>query len=142
MESLLVILIIVFAVLQIILFFKIWGMTDNVRKLSSHFCPTRSFKEPTIEIAKALTMGDINKAAQLLSRQLDDYHDILIDKIYVSGLYTTDMAQEKWTSALQKHEAILTQLGLKLDEKYSGFDFNKFTKRKQTLDRYSISEEW
>ncbi len=31
-------LIIVFGVLQIILFFKIWGMTNDVRKLTEHFC--------------------------------------------------------------------------------------------------------
>ena len=28
----------VFGVLQIILFFKVWGMTNDVRKMASHFC--------------------------------------------------------------------------------------------------------
>ena len=34
-----VFIILVFAVLQIILFFKIWGMTNDVRKLRMHFIP-------------------------------------------------------------------------------------------------------
>ena len=32
------VIVIVFGVLQIILFFKIWGMTDNVKRLTEHFC--------------------------------------------------------------------------------------------------------
>lgn len=33
METLLAVIFIVFGILQIILFFKIWGMTDNVRAI-------------------------------------------------------------------------------------------------------------
>ena len=29
---------IIWGILEIILFFKIWGMTNNVRKLTTHFC--------------------------------------------------------------------------------------------------------
>jgi hypothetical protein len=32
------IFIIVWGILEVILFFKIWGMTNNVRKLTNHFC--------------------------------------------------------------------------------------------------------
>ncbi|WP_278570620.1 hypothetical protein [Prevotella melaninogenica] len=39
MEGLLYLVLGVFAALQIILFFKIWNMTDNVSKLTEHFCP-------------------------------------------------------------------------------------------------------
>lgn len=38
MEVLVSLIIIVFGVLQIILFFKLWGMTNDVRKLTEHFC--------------------------------------------------------------------------------------------------------
>ena len=33
------IILIVFGVLQIILFFKLWGMTNDVRQLKEHFVP-------------------------------------------------------------------------------------------------------
>ena len=33
------IILIVFGVLQIILFFKLWGMTNDIRKLKDHFVP-------------------------------------------------------------------------------------------------------
>ena len=40
MEVFVSLIIIVFGVLQIILFFKLWGMTNDVRKLTEHFCDT------------------------------------------------------------------------------------------------------
>lgn len=40
---------IVFGILQIILFFKIWGMTNNVRKLTKHFCEHATNEESKLE---------------------------------------------------------------------------------------------
>ena len=39
------ILMIAWGILEIILFFKIWGMTNNVRKLTNHFCKTTPIPE-------------------------------------------------------------------------------------------------
>lgn len=36
--NLFAIVLIIFGILQIILFFKLWIMTDNVSKLTEHFC--------------------------------------------------------------------------------------------------------
>ena len=38
MEMFVSLIIIVFGILQIILFFKLWEMTNNVRMLTEHFC--------------------------------------------------------------------------------------------------------
>lgn len=61
------IIMIVFAILQIILFFKIWGMTNNVkeiaRKLECDF-------EPVDYVRKALLKGNKKKAADLLTDAL------------------------------------------------------------------------
>lgn len=38
MEVFISLIIIVFGILQIILFFKLWGMTNDVRLLTEHFC--------------------------------------------------------------------------------------------------------
>ena len=45
-------LVIAWGILEIILFFKIWGMTNNVRKLTNHFCKTAPIPE-TKPIPKA-----------------------------------------------------------------------------------------
>lgn len=38
METVIVLVAVIFGILQIILFFKLWGMTNDVRKLTEHFC--------------------------------------------------------------------------------------------------------
>lgn len=38
------IIVIIFGVLQIILFFKLWGMTDDVKRLKSHFTTSQEDK--------------------------------------------------------------------------------------------------
>lgn len=48
-------LLIVFGILQIILFFKLWGMTNNVRKIEEHLlpgCEENSFNVMRREIKK------------------------------------------------------------------------------------------
>ena len=42
MIEFLFIVMLVFGILQIILFFKIWGMTNNVKKLTDHFVSTQN----------------------------------------------------------------------------------------------------
>ena len=37
----LLIVMLVFGILQIVLFFKMWGMTNDVRKLTLHFCESK-----------------------------------------------------------------------------------------------------
>lgn len=46
MEAFVYLIIIVFGILQIILFFKLWGMTNDVRKLTEHFCDKKEIPNP------------------------------------------------------------------------------------------------
>lgn len=51
MESMLTftgIIIIVFGILQIILFFKLWRMTNDVRKIKSELCSEKDINEATV----------------------------------------------------------------------------------------------
>ena len=58
---------IVFAVLQIILFFKVWGMTNNVKEITKKLeCDL----EPVDYIRKALLKGDKERAKELLTEAL------------------------------------------------------------------------
>ncbi len=40
------VLLIIFGILQIILFFKLWIMTNDVRKLTEHFCDKKEIPNP------------------------------------------------------------------------------------------------
>jgi len=56
------IVIIVFGILQIILFFKLWGMTNDVSKLRDLFTPKISY----FEIRKCIIVEDTAKAKEIM----------------------------------------------------------------------------
>lgn len=60
METLLAIILIVFGVLQIILFFKIWGMTNDVREIKNKYL---SETDKTIE-KETYTKPNINNNSE------------------------------------------------------------------------------
>lgn len=67
MYTVLAIIMIVFAILQIILFFKVWGMTNNVKEITKKLeCDL----EPVDYIRKALLKGDKEKSEDLLTDAL------------------------------------------------------------------------
>ena len=64
--SFVLIVIIVFGILQIILFFKLWGMTNNVKKIRESFLTGADGLSPAkIEFA----IGNIEKAKELLKKE-------------------------------------------------------------------------
>lgn len=61
------IIVIVFAILQIILFFKLWGMTNNVKKITKKL---GCYNEPKDDIRKALLLNDKDKAVEILKQAM------------------------------------------------------------------------
>lgn len=61
MIDFLTIILLIFGVLQIILFFKVWGMTNNVKKIKKRLLDESSFDD----VRKAL-LGDDKELAQKL----------------------------------------------------------------------------
>lgn len=61
MEILVSFFIIVFGILQIILFFKIWEMTNNVKDLKVHFCDCEQQKEKKVTQTKEEQINNGNK---------------------------------------------------------------------------------
>lgn len=49
MEIFVSLIIIIFGVLQIILFFKLWGMTNDVKRLTKHLCSIKEEQQVKIE---------------------------------------------------------------------------------------------
>ena len=66
MEILLSIISIVFGILSIILFFKIWGMTNDIAEMNARFkaiCPTEEEKKINALIEKQNTANNANTGA-------------------------------------------------------------------------------
>ena len=85
METFMAIVFLVFGILQIILFFKIWGMTNNVKKIKNKlfeddfFFPVEKLFENTslVKSAFAVNVQKINKLIYL-EEKLDARHILLL----------------------------------------------------------------
>lgn len=90
MEILTAIIAIVVGVLQIVLFFKLWAMTNDVRKLNKKL--HADFETDRIdEIRIALLKGDKEKAIELLTDKLATElvvasHNYNLSKFYISNV--------------------------------------------------------
>lgn len=73
MEVIIYIIGIIFGVLQIILFFKIWGMTNDVKELKNTFC-TRGFTQDRLaqKVLELKYMGKIDEAKKLVDENLEN----------------------------------------------------------------------
>lgn len=111
-EELIALITIAAAILQIVLFFKVWAMTNDVRKLrekyavpnASNFC---------FEIRKLLVSGNKEKAKELLLNRF--YVDI--NELNYSGL---DKSESNWPQVQKNIDADF----LKLKEQLAN-DFSK-----------------
>ena len=66
MEILLSIILLVFGILQLILFFKIWGMTNDIAEMNARFkaiCPTEEEKKINALIEKQNSTNETNTEA-------------------------------------------------------------------------------
>ncbi len=64
------IIIIVFGVLQIILFFKMWGMTNDVKKMKNELVGSDPENLRKMQLNKAILKEDKNKIAEMLFDEL------------------------------------------------------------------------
>lgn len=102
------IVIIIFGILQIILFFKLWEMTNNVKRINNKIekkCGT----DLIWEIRKSILKGDKKKAENLL---LDEFVNDLRQLLRENNHLTEDDITELKTDYAKYYE----QLGGKLPE--------------------------
>lgn len=108
------IVIIVFGVLQIILFFKLWGMTNDVKKIKSSFPMSIAEISPAkIEFA----IGNKEKAEEMVKRE------------FISDVYK--IYREVYEYAQDQHKIkVYNQDYKKLSLKYE----NRFSKPEEYID--------
>ena len=74
MEILLSIILLVFGILQVILFFKIWGMTNDIAEMNARFkaiCPTEEEKKINALIEKQNSANNTNTEANNNTEELN-----------------------------------------------------------------------
>lgn len=136
MEILTAIVLMVAGVLQIVLFFKIWGMTNDVEKLTERFCTQESSKllSPFFFIAKYKVLGQPQKAIDLLLKRLDAKQDELLLSVYNSQV-SYEAAEAEWKEALEYCEKFLQKLGSNVPDGYKNFSFLTFKTDYEDLRR-------
>lgn len=115
------IIIIVFGILQIILFFKVWEMTDNVKMIKGNLVDnTNAFKEAK----KELMLGHLDKAFEIYNKCFVSDVIALHKNTKTAGMDSKpaeDMYATKYKEKCQYYKKELSKLG----DNYS-IDFSKF----------------
>lgn len=93
MEIFLVIIVTIFGVLQIILFFKIWGMTNNVKKLTEHFVDSLNHTDIGNKVRFAKLQGQTQEQIQKI---LSDNMATFIIETYNKPNYSVEYTVKKW----------------------------------------------
>lgn len=106
MEILLSIILLVFGILQVILFFKIWGMTNDIAEMNARFkaiCPTEEEKKINALMEKQKLTDSVNAKAinditerwgkDLTESEINQAKS-LIGKIYANELIVKDLKKE------------------------------------------------
>lgn len=87
------ILSIAFGILSIILFFKVWGMTNDVDKLMRHFCEKQGAKDPLESPKAGRTVTRKSDGVKMRVDRISNtgtYSCLSIDGIKFEGMYTED----------------------------------------------------
>ena len=118
-EAIIILITAIAAVLQIILFFKVWAMTNDVRKICGKY--TISGDVDSYEIRKYLLLGDKERVLQLIYARFFSG----IDSLRWSG----DFSEQSFGRLKKALEEDLAKMNEKLPEKIAELksldDYNK-----------------
>lgn len=99
------IIMIVWGILEIILFFKIWSMTDHIKALKKdHFNETALSKDEMVNyLRKNLILGDIEKVKRTLLLNFFDNVEENYKKMSTEGYEKNEKGESVWVSFLEKN---------------------------------------
>lgn len=97
MELVTSIIIIVFAILQIVLFFKIWGMTNDVKDLKNNLNPPkRNTDSWSKDFALKITLNQKEQAKEIL------YKEILSSKAFTELIHASSATDTYKLNLIEK----------------------------------------
>lgn len=106
MEGFLAIIVLVFGALQIILFFKIWGMTNNVKKLTEHFLCNSDYEN----------IGDNIRLAKMRGRTKEQIQQYLAENMANDIMRTYSSQYFDMERAIRKWEQIFNNAGVEIPD--------------------------
>ena len=60
-ETFIIVIAIIFGILQIILFFKIWGMCNDISRIADKYAPKKTASERVEEVEEIVEMAKVGK---------------------------------------------------------------------------------
>lgn len=117
-------IIIVFGVLQIILFFKFWKMTEDIKRIKSNLVDGADASIDTAK--KEIMLGNNEKAFEIYNKCfITDITEIYNkEEVYVQGKYGVDKVkyEDSYQNVCKKYQKELSRLGSQYSIDYSRFD--------------------
>lgn len=127
MEGVIAIVGILFGILNIMLYFKIWGATNNIKYIKDSFNRKDNKTQKYIsDILKYLCLGETSLADKVLDEMLMDE----LDKLLASPTIThteeswKEFVKNEWTDKISYYNSILNPLNLTIPEKYKNINFD------------------
>ena len=136
------ILIFVWGVLQIILFFKVWGMTDDIKAMKKdHFCETvfESKSQMARFLRNNLVLGNMENVKRTLLKNFIDNVEHGYGQLKRYGSVKDEKGAEQWVSLEEKNlqESILPYVdNLRKQYEKIGEELPVYIQRMQTVNDY------
>ena len=136
------ILLFVWGLLQIILFFKVWGMTDDIKTLKKdHFCETvfESKSQMARFLRKNLVLGNMENVKRTLLKNFIDNVEHGYGQLKRYGSVKDEQGAEQWVSLEEKNlqESILPYVdNLRKQYEKIGEELPVYIQRMQTFNDY------
>lgn len=122
MEILIVLITVATSVLYFILFFKIWGMTDDIKAI----------KNTTVKEDFGMSITRKVAFCKMLNKEQEAYEFILNRmnlKLETLTIGLNDSCaqsrQKEWEKVLKSYESLLLYVGYPMPDKYKNFSFEK-----------------
>lgn len=123
MEIFYCLILFVCAVLNVVLFFKVWTMTGDVEKLKSKFCdPGVGFKK---SFAALYLQGEYDEAYMLLNRFLAAKVHVMVENCNYVGEFRKDLNKEVLTK-LSKYDKYYALIGKEMPVNMKNFTYESY----------------
>ena len=134
MEAIVWIIIIVFGILQIILFFKIWGMTNDIEKIRAKYCRTETVKIEGIKpaVVKMKNLGQKKEALEFLDNMMQKRLDGLFAELQTSDTPIEEL-DKHWGNYVRGYTKLYVYLGEEIPEGYKNFSFKTYNEDLSSL---------
>lgn len=133
MEEFIAFILFIIGVLGIILFFKIWGATNDLKVIRKNTTSTRFSTDIVQRAALLIALGRVEEAKTSLD---DDLHktlqSIILDKSlqkeYGIGQYWRQEVKSRWKMTIDNAEKVYSHIGYEIPKEYKDFDFKTYFK--------------